>query len=461
MKFKSLLLLLLLGMLSLSTGCFFGHSSNPVGSGTSLNTAPTSAQTLATPIKLASKYAKPNKRKFTFSTSSHKISHCFRKNIRKVAGSLKICLCGASSADHIFITFEKMKVKPKRGKRIKVNLDSREIDLLSASDLSDTLADASLPEGTYRYMEFYVKSARIVVNGKSHPMLVPAKRIRFFGKFEIKDGYTTKLKIRFMHKVIKFNFFWRRVYIFIPIVRISSELVLKPVPPQITDGDINGLVTSLIDNSPLAGINVSLDGTNFSAVTDSQGKFSFLKVPAGTYMLKASNPDYIDDSFSVNVVAGQVASAEIQLHPTIVRSTIGNTGWFSEIYPLADAHGTYGETSIETPVEINFSSLAFTKAEIKFTGEYHKNGAGRFESYLSNSQQISADTDEGNWWAGNSSNLGTLIGGYYARNPGEEYTVDVTDLIRSNPSTAYYFAAKNLDQIDIRITNIQLTIYYQ
>lgn len=462
MKLKLILVLLLVGIMFTSTGCFFNQSSsNPVGS-SSLSETQTSAQTLASPMKLASKYAKPEKRKFTFSKSSHKLRHCFRKNLRKVAGSLKICLNGASNSDNIYITLEKMKVKPKRGRPVKVNIDSREIDLLSATDLSDVLADANLAEGTYKYMEFYVKSARIVVDGKSYKMLVPASKVRFFGKFEIKAGYITKLNIKLMHRVIRFKFWGLKRFVFIPIVRISSELVLKPVDPQITDGDVEGLVTSLIDNAPLAGINVSLDGTAFSAVTDSEGKFLFEKVPAGVYTLKAEHPDYINDSFSVDVEAGQIASAEIQLHPAVVRSTVGSTGWFSQIYPLADAHGLYGETSMETPVEINFASLAFTKAEIKFTGFYHETGGtARFESYLATYQQISADTDMGSWWVGNGATLGTTLGINYASYAGLEYTVDVTELIRNNPSNAYYFAAKNMDLIDISIKDIQLTIYYQ
>lgn len=460
MKLRLLLILMILGLVTLTTGCFFNSSSNPVSSNAITETQPM-AQTLVKPSKLSSQLISSSDKPFTFAKSGHKIGHRFRENIRRAAGSLKFHLYGASSADNIFITLEKMKVKPKNGQKTNVNIDSKRIDLLSATDLSEVLSDAELPEGEYTYMEFSIKNAEIALDGKNYNMLVPARKIRFFGSFEIKDGYTTNLKVKLMHRIIKFSFFGRKIFIFIPIVRISSELVLKPVDPQITDGDLVGFITSLVDASKLSGINVSLDGTTFSAVTDAEGQFSFNEVPAGAYTLKSTHPDYLNDEFSINIIAGQIASAEIQLNPAVIRSTIGTTGWFSQIYPLADAHGQYGETSVETPVEINFSSLAFTRAEIKFTGEYHTSGAGRFQGYIGTSQQVSADADLGTWWAGNSTGLATPIGEYYSRNPGVEYTVDVTDLIRSNPSTAYFFAAKNMSLIDLRISNIQLSIYYQ
>ncbi len=459
---KIMVLMILTILLPMTTGCLFKSGSNPVAD---TSAAQTLAQNVSNPVtaqKLACSYAKPStERKFTFSRSNHELSHKFKENIRRVAGSLKFCLYGSSNTDNIFITLEKMTVKPERGPKVSVNISERKIDLLSATDLSEVLADAELPEGKYKYMEFYIKSAEIAIDGQTHNMFVPARKVRFFGSFEIKEGYTTNLSVKFMHRVVKWRFFGRNFYVFIPIVRISSELVLKPVDPAITEGDVDGWVENFVSLQKLSGVAVSLEGTGFNAVTDAEGKFSFASVPAGVYNLKTSHPDFLDGSFSVEVLAGQVASVSAQINPAVIRSSVGTTGWFSEIYPLAEANGTYGETSIETPIEIDFVSLAFTKAEIKFTGEYHGAGAGRFHAFLASNQQISADDDLGSWWAGYTASTGTFLGEYYARNPGVEYVVDVTDAIRNNPSNAYFLAAKNLDLIDIKISNIQLSIYYR
>ena len=462
-KLQIPLLILLSVVLSFATGCLFKNGSNPVDSG-AISQAEQAAQQLSNPVNpqvLASRYVKPTTtKKYTFSKAGHKVGHCFRKSVKRLAGSLRLSLFGASNTDNIFITLEKLKVKPVNGPKIKVDISERKVDLLSATDLSEVLADSQIPEGEYRYMEFYVKKAEIVVDGKTHNMLVPARKVRFFGKFEIKEGYTTNLAVKFMHRIIKFRFF-KTFYIFIPIVRISSDLILKPVDPQITDGDIDGWAESFVDKSKLAGINVSLDGTPFVAVTDANGAFKFEKVPAGVYSLKASHPEFVNNTFSVEVAAGQIASVGVELNPSVIRSNMKNTGWFSEVYPLADANGTYGEVSLETPIEIDFVSLGFKKAELKFSGEYHASGAGRFQTFLAAKQQVSADTDMGDWWVGWSASLGTLLGEYHATNPATEYTIDVTEAIRNNPASAYYIAAKNMDLVDIRLTNVQLSIYYE
>jgi hypothetical protein len=245
----------------------------------------------------------------------------------------------------------------------------------------------------------------------------------------------------------------------IPIVRISSDLVLKPV--DATDGDVAGYVESFVDGSKLAGVNVNLEGTSYSAVTAADGSFGFEKVPAGLYTIKTTHPDYLDHSFQLEVIAGQVASAVVQVNPAVIRSDVANTGWFSEYYPIADAHGEYGEVALETPIQIDFVSLAFDNAELKFTGQFHALGAGQFKTYLGVSQQVSAETDLGDWWVGNSALLENYLGLFYATDEGTEYTVDVTELIRSNPSSIYYIAAHNLDLIDIRMNDIQLSIYYR
>ena len=151
-----------------------------------------------------------------------------------------------------------------------------------------------------------------------------------------------------------------------------------------------------------------------------------------------------------------------QLNPAVISSTVGNTGWFSQMYPLADAFGEFSEVSLETPVNIDFVSLAFVKAEVKFTGEFHAPGSARFQNFFASTQQVSAEADLGTWWVGNTCNSGSFLGDFYATpEPGTAYTVDVTELIRSNPSSTYFLASRNMDIVDIRMSAIQLTIYYR
>lgn len=205
-----------------------------------------------------------------------------------------------------------------------------------------------------------------------------------------------------------------------------------------------------------------MEGLRSSTVTDANGKFTFNNIPVGTYNLVATNNDYIESTCSVEINAGQVSTVQLQMNPAIIRSTVGETGWFSEFYPLADINGIFGEVGVETPIRIDFVSMAFTKAEIKFNAKVDENGSTRFNAFLATDQQVSAEGQIGNWWAGNTCNRGINLGNFLATSDnGYNYTIDITEQLKANPSNIYYFAAENLDIVDIKLSDIQITVYYK
>ena len=151
------------------------------------------------------------------------------------------------------------------------------------------------------------------------------------------------------------------------------------------------------------------------------------------------------------------------MNPSIIYSTIGETGWFSEYYPLADINGTFGEVGLETPIRIDFVSMSFVKAEIKFNAKLHANGSTVFYAYLATDQQVSADGQIGNWWAGNTCHKGIKLGDEFlaTSDDGYTYTIDITEQLKQNPSNIYYLAAENADIVDIKLSDIQITVYYK
>ncbi len=68
---------------------------------------------------------------------------------------------------------------------------------------------------------------------------------------------------------------------------ISFFLLASLTFSQQTTGKISGEVSS-VDGSVLAGANVMVDGTSSGAATDSDGNYTILNVPAGTYSLSVS-----------------------------------------------------------------------------------------------------------------------------------------------------------------------------
>lgn len=488
---------------SMLVGCGGGgSSSNPVGNNI-VNSSNTNSNfvraNIGSPVV---------KRKFSFAKNSCKIVQCFREGIRAAAARIRLELLSDSNNEDITMTINSMMVKSVSGQKYTFN-EQAEVQL-NGNSLSALLAQKELPEGKYNYIEFKVDSASITENGEEYGVHIPFDKLRLTGNFELKNGYETALTILFSHKLIinaqrnynralELQYFVARTayllakaayedhpnalnktimnaskaamdnakdamsnkYTLVPTVKLGCKLTPIPIP-EVTDGDVTGVVASLVDGTPLSNITVSLEGLRNSTVTDANGKFSFTNIPVGTYNLIAKDNNYIETSCNVEINAGQISTVQLQMNPALIQSNVGETGWFSEFYPLADINGTFGEVGLETPIRIDFISMAFTKAEITFNAKLHVNGSSRFNAYLATDQQVSAEGQIGNWWAGNTCNRGINLGNFLATSDnGYTYTIDITEQLKANPSNIYYFAAENLDIVDIKLSDIQINVYYK
>lgn len=461
-----------------------GSSSNPVSTNIS---ADSQAQGDANFVRAC--IAPVTKRKFNFNKSAYKVAQTVRAGLKVLAAKIKLAFLSDSDTEDIQLVINSVMIKSNTNQ--KYTFKEEGTVSLSGNSISQFLAEKELPEGVYNYFEFSVKSAKITEGEDTFEIKVPTEKLRFTGNFELKNGFATTLKIDFAHKLVKTVLFhayeeaktvlgkaaamtamklaWGGhvyKYTLVPVVAFSSELTpLEPEEPAVEDGDITGTIANLINADKLANITVTLEGGKnpLTTTTDANGAFTFNTVPAGKYTLKATNNDYLDASYQVEVIAGQVSNIEMQMNPAVVESTVGETGWFSEFFPLADANAAFAETSMETPIRIDFVSMAFTKAEIKFTARYHDNGTARFFAYLGSDQQISAETQLDNWWVGNACYSGKCIGEFLAASctDGYSYTVDITEILKNNPSNIYYLAARNLDIVDIKICDIQIKVYYK
>lgn len=70
-------------------------------------------------------------------------------------------------------------VKSTVGRKTNISMPSQKVPLLSATTLSEILAEQELCCGSYNYMEFSVKDAEIVVDGVTFPVLIPFKKDSF------------------------------------------------------------------------------------------------------------------------------------------------------------------------------------------------------------------------------------------------------------------------------------------
>jgi len=101
---------------------------------------------------------------------------------------------------------------------------------------------------------------------------------------------------------------------------------------QITNGDqtpttgtISGTVTDVGTATPLVGASVSTQPATTTATTGAQGTYTISNVSPGSYTVTASVSDYVEESVSVTVTAGQTATANLALQADYSGSWSGTT----------------------------------------------------------------------------------------------------------------------------------------
>lgn len=91
---------------------------------------------------------------------------------------------------------------------------------------------------------------------------------------------------------------------------VSASMTLAR---EVTEGTLRGVVRSGLDNTPLEGALVSVDGQMQTTTAD--GAFSFT-LPAGAVTLSASKAAFVTQSQSVTVAAGGTIDAQLVLQPS-------------------------------------------------------------------------------------------------------------------------------------------------
>ena len=92
------------------------------------------------------------------------------------------------------------------------------------------------------------------------------------------------------------------------IVSIFSSLVYGA-----PTGQIAGKVTDKATDTPLAGANVTLQGTSMGDATDLEGEYRIKNVPPGEYTLVVTYIGYEENTVPVRVQVGKTINADVQL----------------------------------------------------------------------------------------------------------------------------------------------------
>jgi TonB-linked SusC/RagA family outer membrane protein len=130
-------------------------------------------------------------------------------------------------------------------------------------------------------------------------------------------------------------------------------LVLLALPAALQAqerGTITGTVVDATTQRPLAGVQVTVVGTQLGTLTNQQGRFLIPNVPAGTREVRATLIGYTQGAATVTVAAGETATANMQLRESAVAIegvVVTATGETQRIRERGNAVGTIPVAELE------------------------------------------------------------------------------------------------------------------
>jgi TonB-dependent SusC/RagA subfamily outer membrane receptor len=100
-------------------------------------------------------------------------------------------------------------------------------------------------------------------------------------------------------------------------IALLAGVMAAPASAQAT-GRIVGLVTDASSMAPLNGVQVFIPGTSYGTLTNQEGRYLLLNVPAGSHTLRALVIGYAASETTINVAAGETATMNLSLSVSAV-----------------------------------------------------------------------------------------------------------------------------------------------
>lgn len=109
--------------------------------------------------------------------------------------------------------------------------------------------------------------------------------------------------------------------VILALVNYSCE----PPTEAETTGDIQGVIYDATNTQPLSGATITTEPTTSSKITDTNGSFLIEGIEPGDYSLQVSKTGYQTNTTTVKVIAGETASADLQLSPVEPQLSVSTT----------------------------------------------------------------------------------------------------------------------------------------
>ena len=184
---------------------------------------------------------------------------------------------------------------------------SRMCDLLQLRNgVFTSLGASKLPAGSYVRIRMMVGSgSNVVVNGVSHPLLVPTHGIRLKGRFNVSKGGVCDIALDFnvARSIVRLP---NGSYVLLPWLRAFA---FTPSDPQPGPGALSGTVSPTSAASWVFAIQGP--DTVASSLTAANGSFQVSLLPAGTYAVAFHPVAGFEDKMVGNVVVANDATTNM------------------------------------------------------------------------------------------------------------------------------------------------------
>ncbi len=109
---------------------------------------------------------------------------------------------------------------------------------------------------------------------------------------------------------------WKRANAMSGAVALAFALLAGPLSAQ--TGTISGVLTNGETGEPLSNVQISVEGTGLGTLTNNQGRFLILNVPAGDREVVAQLIGFREERHTVSLGSGESALADISMYPLAV-----------------------------------------------------------------------------------------------------------------------------------------------
>lgn len=185
---------------------------------------------------------------------------------------------------------------------VHLNLEAQRVDLLEWSDgRTLVLGSGDVPPGEYSQVRLIIDSAKVVLNGVDHKLMVPSGAqtgLKFNLHFAIAEGATYELVADFdaSRSVVKTG---ANLFLLKPVIRVASKALT---------GSISGTVTNPGEGTyayAIQGTVQDADTVGKALVRQTDVYFILSFLPEGVYRVHVSSPGGLAyDQENITITAG-------------------------------------------------------------------------------------------------------------------------------------------------------------